>query len=736
MTSREGFPQAGGPDGVSPPAVASDRAAKAYEKAFLESANSNESKLRLLEERMKRPPAATAQMSDAVRAGGPDAASDDDDEDEQRDFGVHYSHPGKRRKRSLPGVGAGRDDVSPGDPRESSVSKMPHPGTGAGSQNIEAYFPAADIGDVATADAAPHHPAGLRASPVGGALFATPTPRRPHEKNAGVSGRKENQPPGGSRSGSRSRAHGGGSAAEARDAVAALDAAREEGSRARKEADEANRRAEALERALAEAREQRDAAAAEARDAASREDAASHRERARVDGVKQLAVRLAQHERAQARREMAAVGARLGTVSVQRAGAALQEVWEDGGAFADLARRTREIQAAREAADERRKAVKKSLPPPGASSTPETIAAQADFVLSEEIHRVRMAAMRKEEEGVHRERELLEREKQAHIRALKRSRDEDASRFNQHPLLGNRYVLMNMLGRGGFSEVYKAFDVVEMREVACKLHQLSPQWSEARKQTYVRHAQRECMIHKRLRHPNVVEMIDVFEVDRDSFCTVLELCTGDDLDARLKSQGPVAEREARAILAQVFAGLAYLNQGPRKIIHYDLKPGNILFDAAGRVKITDFGLSKVDERGAISGSANGGGGGSLMGDSGMELTSQGAGTYWYLPPECFETGPTPPRISSKVDTWSCGVILYQMLFGRRPFGHDQSQEQILHSGTILNARGVEFPPAGPKVSAEGKAFIQRCLSRKQQDRPDVPAAARDAYMTYAKAAPE
>ena len=321
---------------------------------------------------------------------------------------------------------------------------------------------------------------------------------------------------------------------------------------------------------------------------------------------------------------------------------------------------------------------------------------------------------------------------------LKRVRDEDASRFNQHPLLGNRYVLMNMLGRGGFSEVYKAFDVVEMREVACKLHQLSPQWSEARKQTYVRHAQRECMIHKRLRHPNVVEMIDVFEVDRDSFCTVLELCTGDDLDARLKSQGPVPEREARAILAQVFAGLAYLNQGPKKIIHYDLKPGNILFDAAGRVKITDFGLSKVDERGAngalAGSSANGGG--SLMGDSGMELTSQGAGTYWYLPPECFETGPTPPRISSKVDTWSCGVILYQMLFGRRPFGHDQSQEQILHSGTILNARGVEFPPAGPKVSAEGKAFIQRCLARKQQDRPDVPAAAADAYMTYAKATPE
>jgi tousled-like kinase len=186
-----------------------------------------------------------------------------------------------------------------------------------------------------------------------------------------------------------------------------------------------------------------------------------------------------------------------------------------------------------------------------------------------------------------------------------------------------------------------------MREVACKLHQLSPQWSEERKRTYVRHAARECSIHKQMRHSAVVRLIDVFEVDKDSFCTVLELCTGDDLDARLKAQGPVVEREARAILAQVFAGLAYLSGGSRRVIHYDLKPGNILFDAAGRVKITDFGLSKVmEERGARG---VGGAGGGAGGDSGMELTSQGAGTYWYLPPECFETGPAPPKISSKVN---------------------------------------------------------------------------------------
>lgn len=84
--------------------------------------------------------------------------------------------------------------------------------------------------------------------------------------------------------------------------------------------------------------------------------------------------------------------------------------------------------------------------------------------------------------------------------------------------------------------------------------------------------------------------------------------------------------------------------------------GNILLGSgqiAGEIKITDFGLSKLMTEDLYNP------------DIGMDLTSQGAGTYWYLPPECFETGREPPKISSKVDIWSLGIIFFQCLFGKK-----------------------------------------------------------------------
>lgn len=503
-----------------------------------------------------------------------------------------------------------------------------------------------------------------------------------------------------------------------------------------------------------------------------------------------------EEEMVEVRRAINADQFRLGRIVRVRKGHGAMEVWRDGQALKDLAREAKELEVRKERVEKRRKEIAKiarkakadakkagasaSGSASGAGGGGEKLngmdAAALELLDSEETVKMQIASRKREETELAEKRRVLESEKRVYLRQLKRVRDEDseslsrsvlarsslplslirvlttfsspspASRFNTHPVLNDRYMLMRLIGRGGFSEVWKAYDLIEYREVACKIHQLNPQWPEEKKQSYTRHATREYNIHKvslsslalprsrcssqpllsphifplafqSLRHDRIVQLFDVFEIDANSFATVLEFYPGHDLDYYLKMRKTLGEREARAIVIQVLSALQYMNMGVtvndgapgsagerRSIIHYDLKPGNILLNES-QVKITDFGLSKIiDESDALG--------------SGMDLTSQGAGTYWYLPPECFVIGQAPPKISSKVDVWSLGVILFQMLFGQRPFGEGQTQERLLSERTILRAHTVNFPKE-PKVSDACKEFIRRCLTHQQEARPNV-----------------
>jgi tousled-like kinase len=441
------------------------------------------------------------------------------------------------------------------------------------------------------------------------------------------------------------------------------------------------------------------------------------------EAILRLATENARQERELTSRRLQDESPRLGSLSVRRRGIDVQEVWEDGNAFKDLQLKLNALGETRESIEAARKVCKRRLPLPGQplpadrnTGGPENAPMHPDdWVVQEEVYKTRLAALKREEDMLRADLARLEMEKSAHLRELKRLRDEEGSRFNDFSVLHNRYLLLNMLGRGGFSEVFRAYDLVSLRPVAVKIHQLSSQWSEAKKASYVKHSVREYHIHRALHHPRIVHLLDIFEIDNNTFATVLDLCTGGDLEAYTKDHEVLPEREARAITAQVMSGLSYLNTKPRSIIHYDLKPANILFDSNGECKITDFGLSKVVEEGHTQG---------------MELTSQGAGTYWYLPPECFDVK-TTPMISNKVDVWSVGVILYQMLYGKRPFGHGQSQEQILRNEVMLNAREVAFP-AKPSVSADCKDFIRKCLAYHQDQRLDVHAAAAHPFLNFKK----
>ncbi|KAG5833295.1 hypothetical protein ANANG_G00274440 [Anguilla anguilla] len=436
---------------------------------------------------------------------------------------------------------------------------------------------------------------------------------------------------------------------------------------------------------------------------------------------------------------------RLGHFTTVRHGASFTEQWADGFAFQNLVKQQEWINQQREEIERQRKLLAKRKPPtanasqaPATNSEPKQRKAKAvngadndtflkpslpqlltlaEYHEQEEIFKLRLGHLKKEEAEIQAELERLERVRNLHIRELKRINNEDSSQFKDHPTLNERYLLLHLLGRGGFSEVYKAFDLFEQRYAAVKIHQLNKNWREEKKENYHKHACREYRIHKQLDHPRIVKLYDYFSLDTDTFCTVLEYCEGNDLDFYLKQHKLMSEKEARSIVMQIVNALRYLNEIKPPIIHYDLKPGNILLvdgTACGEIKITDFGLSKIMDD-------------DNYGVDGMDLTSQGAGTYWYLPPECFVVGKEPPKISNKVDVWSVGVIFFQCLYGRKPFGHNQSQQDILQENTILKATEVQFP-VKPVATNEAKAFIRRCLAYRKEDRFDVHQLGSDSYL--------
>lgn len=480
--------------------------------------------------------------------------------------------------------------------------------------------------------------------------------------------------------------------------------------------------------------------------------------------VKELLIEKSTIERKEARAKCMSNRLRLGQFVTQRVGANFQENWTDGYAFQELLKKQEEIGSEREEIDRKRKLLLKKKPATidkeggggrkraaaqsqnlntsiQMSSTPEQhinmnngqnneettfikppprdILTMQEYYEAEEILKLRQNTLKKEDTDMATEMEKLERGRNLHIRELKRIHNEDQSRYNNHPVLNERYLLLMLLGKGGFSEVHKGFDLKEQRYVACKIHQLNKDWKDDKKANYIKHALREYNIHKALEHPRIVKLWDVFEIDANSFCTVLEYCDGHDLDFHLKQQKTIPEREARSIVMQVVSALKYLNEIKPPIIHYDLKPGNILLtggNVSGDIKITDFGLSKImDEE-------------NYNPEQGMDLTSQGAGTYWYLPPECFVVGKSPPKISSKVDVWSVGVIFYQCLYGKKPFGHNQSQATVLEENIILKATEVQFPNK-PTATVEAKNFIRKCLSYRKEDRLDVAGMGLEMYLS-------
>ena len=265
----------------------------------------------------------------------------------------------------------------------------------------------------------------------------------------------------------------------------------------------------------------------------------------------------ARAERALARKKLAEDCVRFGQSSYERRGLEMVEMWQDGEVFQQLDEQLKALTKTRESLEAKKKQLAKSRQSTSKTATA-TAVAVSDGASEEEILKVRIMALKREEAALQEERDRHHAPKLLHMKEMKRAADEDQSLLSDFRRLhDHRYLLLSLLGKGGFSEVYLAFDLKELRQVACKIHSVNSMWSITKRQNYTKHAIREYKIHKELVHDRVVRLYDVFEIDSSSFCTVLEYCEAGDLDSYLKQNKMLSEREAKCIIAQIFSGLKY-----------------------------------------------------------------------------------------------------------------------------------------------------------------------------------
>ncbi len=208
-----------------------------------------------------------------------------------------------------------------------------------------------------------------------------------------------------------------------------------------------------------------------------------------------------------------------------------------------------------------------------------------------------------------------------------------------------RYRIVELLGRGGMAEVYKAYQPSLDRYVAIKLMHTFL----AEDPDFFNRFTREAKNVGALRHPNIVQIHD-FDHDGATYYMVMEFIDGGPLKNRLEeyaAQGqPMPLAEAIRIIQDVGAALSYAHK--RDMIHRDIKPANVMLDSTGRVILTDFGIAKLV--------------------SGAKYTASGAmmGTPSYMAPEQGLGQPGDAR----ADIYSLGVMFYQLVTGRLPFEAD------------------------------------------------------------------
>jgi serine/threonine-protein kinase len=245
--------------------------------------------------------------------------------------------------------------------------------------------------------------------------------------------------------------------------------------------------------------------------------------------------------------------------------------------------------------------------------------------------------------------------------------------------LSGRYRLDAQIGAGGMSTVYRAFDTVLERPVAIKLmHREIASDSDQ-----LERFRREARSVAQLNHPHVVTVIDAGEDDRMPYI-VFEYVEGETLKERIRRLGrlPIVEAIAYAIEISRALGAAH----ERGIVHRDIKPQNVLIDAEGSAKVTDFGIARS------------------LADEGLTADGRVLGTTDYVSPEQA----LGHAVTGQSDIYSLGVALYEMLTGDVPFKGDN---QVAVAMRHVREELPDLQYLRPEASAALAAVVDRATAK-------------------------
>jgi eukaryotic-like serine/threonine-protein kinase len=251
-------------------------------------------------------------------------------------------------------------------------------------------------------------------------------------------------------------------------------------------------------------------------------------------------------------------------------------------------------------------------------------------------------------------------------------------------VLSGRYRLEAKLGSGGMSTVYLARDATLDRQVAVKV--MHREMSEQADQ--LQRFRQEARAVAKLSHPNVVAVIDAGE-DGGHPYIVFEYVEGETLKQRINRIGALDAQEALAYAIEIARGLTVAHA--RNMVHRDIKPQNVLIDAEGRAKLTDFGISRQLEQ------------------DGMTATGRVIGTTDYVSPEQA----MGHAVDQRSDVYSLGVVLYEMLVGQVPFSADS---QVGVAMKHVNEELPDVQQRRPELSAAAALVVERATTKDPVER--------------------